>query len=117
LSDPEAVEHLASAGVEVRVMIGSRTLSASRFHPKLYVVTSPSEVTVYSGSVRRSGEWDGYIAAAEARRALERQLKRIAPGRRSRRRTSALQRDLPALQQGRGLSSDEVATVFALAGE
>jgi HKD family nuclease len=139
LSDPEAVEHLAKAGVEVRVVIDSLTLSASRFHPELYVVTSTNEVTVFSGSgdltagglrdnveqfeelrftigapearaqhdrfehlwdkgtdlavVRRRGEWDEYIAAAEARRALERQFKRRRPSKRSRRRASALQRD------------------------
>ena len=49
LTDPEAVERLADHGVEVRV-VADGTLAASQFHPKLYLVTSGSDIVVFSGS-------------------------------------------------------------------
>jgi HKD family nuclease len=50
LTDPSAVDALQALGAEVRVVIGSEEMSASAFHPKLYLVTRGEDLTVFSGS-------------------------------------------------------------------
>lgn len=50
LTDPHAVEQLEGSGVEVRAVAHPTDLETSQFHPKLYLVTRPSELVVFSGS-------------------------------------------------------------------
>lgn len=45
-----AVERLAAAGVDVRVVGDSAALAASQFHPKLYLITTDDGLTVFAGS-------------------------------------------------------------------
>ena len=55
LSDPPAVEQLASARVDVRVVVDSSRLAASQFHPKLYMASRPGQLVVLSGSGNLTG--------------------------------------------------------------
>jgi HKD family nuclease len=55
LSDPIAVEHLADVGLDVRCVIDSTTVSATQFHPKLYMASRPRCLTVLSGSANLTG--------------------------------------------------------------
>lgn len=50
ITDPQAVEQLQHAGMEVRVVQDRSALAASQFHPKLYLVERPGELVTLSGS-------------------------------------------------------------------
>lgn len=54
ITDPLAVEQLESAGVDVRV-VPDGAISASQFHPKLYVIERPEELVTVSGSANLTG--------------------------------------------------------------
>lgn len=55
LTDPVAVEQLESAGMDVRLVADSQILSASSYHPKLYLTTRPRHLVVLSGSANLTG--------------------------------------------------------------
>jgi HKD family nuclease len=54
ISDPLAVEQLESAGIDVRV-VADGAVSASTFHPKLYLVERAGELRTISGSANLTG--------------------------------------------------------------
>lgn len=54
ISDPLAVEQLEDAGIDVRV-VPDGTMSASAFHPKLYLVEREGELRTISGSANLTG--------------------------------------------------------------
>ena len=54
ISDPLAVEQLDDAGIDVRV-VGDGAVSASTFHPKLYLVERRGELRAISGSANLTG--------------------------------------------------------------
>ncbi|MBY5162084.1 phospholipase D family protein [Salsipaludibacter albus] len=55
VTDPQAVEQLEHAGFDVRVVPDGSALSASQFHPKLYLVERPGELVTLSGSANLTG--------------------------------------------------------------
>jgi HKD family nuclease len=55
LTDPLAVEQLDAAGVTVRVVPDGPERSASAFHPKLYLVERPDQLTAFSASANLTG--------------------------------------------------------------
>ncbi len=55
VTDPQAVEQLEHAGLDVRVVADGSALSASQFHPKLYLVERPGELVTLSGSANLTG--------------------------------------------------------------
>lgn len=55
ISDPHAVEQLDAAGFDVKVVADGGAISASRFHPKLYLAERSSELSVFSGSANLTG--------------------------------------------------------------
>lgn len=55
ITDPQAVEQLEHAEMEVRVVADGSALSASQFHPKLYLVERPGELVTLSGSANLTG--------------------------------------------------------------
>jgi HKD family nuclease len=54
ISDPLAVEQLEAAGIDVRV-VADGAVSASTFHPKLYLVERAGELRTISGSANLTG--------------------------------------------------------------
>jgi HKD family nuclease len=54
ISDPLAVEQLDDAGIDVRV-VADGSVSASTFHPKLYLVERRGELRTISGSANLTG--------------------------------------------------------------
>lgn len=54
ITDPLAVEQLEDAGMDVRV-VPDGVVSASQFHPKLYLVERPNELRTVSGSSNLTG--------------------------------------------------------------
>ena len=54
ISDPLAVEQLEDAGLDVRV-VPDGAVSASTFHPKLYLVERDGELRTISGSANLTG--------------------------------------------------------------
>jgi HKD family nuclease len=54
ISDPLAVEQLEDAGIDVRV-VADGAVSASTFHPKLYLVERAGELRTISGSANLTG--------------------------------------------------------------
>lgn len=55
LSDPPAIEQLASAGMDVRLVTDSARSTAEQFHPKLYLASRSRELVVLSGSANLTG--------------------------------------------------------------
>lgn len=55
ITDPQAVEQLEHAGMNVRVVQDGSALAASQFHPKLYLVERPGELVTISGSANLTG--------------------------------------------------------------
>lgn len=55
VTDPQAVEQLEHAGLDVRVVPDGSALSASQFHPKLYLVERPGQLVTMSGSANLTG--------------------------------------------------------------
>jgi HKD family nuclease len=51
ISDPAAIEALSDAGAEVQLVFDR----AETFHPKLYLITRPEELVVFSGSGNLTG--------------------------------------------------------------
>jgi HKD family nuclease len=54
ITDPLAVEQLEAAGIDVRV-VADGAVSASTFHPKLYLVERAGELRTISGSANLTG--------------------------------------------------------------
>jgi HKD family nuclease len=64
ITDPQAVERLEHAGMEVRVVPDGSALGASQFHPKLYLVERPGEWIALSGSANLTGAaWTANVVA------------------------------------------------------
>jgi HKD family nuclease len=55
ITDPQAIEQLEHAGLEVRVVPDGSVLGANQFHPKLYLVERPGELITLSGSANLTG--------------------------------------------------------------
>jgi HKD family nuclease len=55
LTDPLAVEQLESGGFDVRVVPDGTAIAASQFHPKLYLIERPGQLTALSGSANLTG--------------------------------------------------------------
>lgn len=55
ITDPQAVEQMEHAGLDVRVVPDGSALAASQFHPKLYLVERPGELITLSGSANLTG--------------------------------------------------------------
>lgn len=77
LTDPLAVETLAEAGADVRLVIGSEQFSPNEFHPKIYLVRRGDLLVVISGSanlsrgglesnVEQYEEWTMPLSSSEA---------------------------------------------------
>lgn len=55
VTDPQAVEQLDHAGLDVRVVADGSALSSAQFHPKLYLVERPGQLVTLSGSANLTG--------------------------------------------------------------
>jgi hypothetical protein len=55
ISDPLAVEQLEAAGMDVKVVPDGGVITASQFHPKLYLIDRPNELHAISGSANLTG--------------------------------------------------------------
>jgi hypothetical protein len=55
ISDPLAVEQLEAAGMDVKVVPDGGVISASEFHPKLYLIDREHELHAISGSANLTG--------------------------------------------------------------
>jgi hypothetical protein len=65
ITDPLAVEQLEDAGLDVRV-VADGVITASQFHPKLYVVERPAELRTLSGSANLTGSaWTSNVEQYE----------------------------------------------------
>jgi hypothetical protein len=55
ISDPLAVEQLEAAGMDVKVVPDGGVITASQFHPKLYLIDRKHELRAISGSANLTG--------------------------------------------------------------
>lgn len=63
ITDPRGIEQLEHAGFDVRVVPDGSALSATQFHPKLYVIERPGQLVTLSGSANLTGA--GWTANVE----------------------------------------------------